>query len=168
VATVLAETIETIAVDEAAHFGFYLGLARLHLYYFPEESLRALVDALRNFVMPAATIVPNYDAFIRELYAADIFGPRKYGRDVARPALIALGISAIKELEDGLRYTRDTPAPDGSLRLAPTFPGCDLGVIESAVRGLFARISEYEQAVGLTDIDPTVFVPVSWENGGTL
>jgi acyl-[acyl-carrier-protein] desaturase len=165
---ILAEAIVTIAVDEAAHFGFYLALARLHLYYFPEETLRALVDVLRNFIMPAATIVPNYDAFIRELYAADIFGPRKYGRDVARPALIALGIRAIKELEDGLRHTRDTPALDGSLRPAQVFPGCDLGVIECAVRGLFARIGEYERAVGLADIDPTVFVPVSSENGGSL
>jgi hypothetical protein len=87
---------------------------------------------------------------------------------VARPALIALGISAIKEIEDSLRHTRDTPAPDGSLRPAPTFPGCDFGVIESAVKGLFARIGEYEQAVGLADIDPTVFVPIFWENGGSL
>jgi acyl-[acyl-carrier-protein] desaturase len=129
---VLAEAIETIAMDEAAHFSFYLGLARIHLYYFPEETLRALVDVLRNFVMPAATIVPNYDAFIRELYAADLFGPRKYGRDVARAGLAVLGIDALKEVEEGLRRTRETPAPDGSPRPAP-FPGCDFGVVESAV-----------------------------------
>jgi acyl-[acyl-carrier-protein] desaturase len=168
---VLAEVAETIAVDEAAHFGFYLGLARLHLYYFPEETLRALVDVLRHFVMPAAAIVPNYDAFVRELYAADLFGPRKYGRDVAKPALAALGIGALKDVEAGLLRTKDAPAMDGSLRPAPALDGCDFGAVESAVRGLFARIGEYEDQVGLSQVDPTVFVPHTWgrrpqTNGG--
>jgi acyl-[acyl-carrier-protein] desaturase len=159
---VLAEVAETIAVDEAAHFGFYLALARLHLYYFPEETLQALVDVLHYFVMPATTIVPNYDAFVKELYAAELFGPRKYARDVARPALAALGIEAIKEVEAGLRRTRDAPAPDGGMRPAPALAGCDYDVVESAVRGLFARIGEYEREVGLAEVDPTAFVPCPW------
>lgn len=160
---VLAEAVHTIAYDEAAHFGFYLGLARVHLYYFPEETLQALVEVLRSFVMPAAQIVPNYDAFIKELYAADLFGPRKYGRDIASPALRSLGIEAIKEIEEGLRRTKDSPSLDGKPRPAIAFAGCDFSVVESAVRGLFAQISKYEAEIGLSDIDPTIFIPHSWE-----
>lgn len=161
--SVLADAVETIALDEAAHFGFYLALARVHLYYFPEETLQAIVDVLRNFIMPAAQIVPNYDGFIKELYAADIFGPRKYGRDVAKPALQALGISAMKEIEAGLRHTKDSPALDGGPRSADALAGCNFSVIESAVKGLFARIGSYETEVGLSEIDPTKFIPHSWE-----
>jgi len=160
---VLATAIETVALDEAAHFGFYLALARVHLYYFPEETLQALVEVLRSFIMPAAQIIPNYDDFIKKLYAADIFGPRKYGRDIAIPALRALGISAIKEIEAGLRRTKDSPAMDGRPRPATVFEGCDFSIIESAVKGLFARINAYEAEIGLSEIDPTVFVPHSWE-----
>jgi acyl-[acyl-carrier-protein] desaturase len=168
---VLADVADTIAVDEAAHYAFYLGLSRLHLYYFPEETLQALVEVLRRFVMPAATIVPNYDAFVKELYAADLFGPRKYGREVAKPALAALGIEAIREVEAGLRRTKSAPAMDGSMRPAPAFASCKFGVVESAVRGLFARIGDFEREVGLAEVDPTTFVACAWAseagaNGG--
>jgi acyl-[acyl-carrier-protein] desaturase len=163
---VLADAIETMAVDEAAHFHFYLELARLHLYYFPEETLRALVDVLRGFVMPAARIVPNYDAFTHALYAADIFGPRKYGRDVAKRALSSLGIEAIKEVEAGLLQSRNAPTPEGNARSVPAHVGCDLGVVESAVKRLFDYVGAYEREVALVDVDPMEFVPVAWENGG--
>ncbi len=160
---VLAEAVETIARDEAAHFHFYLSLARLHLYYFPEETLYALVEVLRDFVMPAAPIVPNYDAFIKELYSANLFGPRKYGRDVVLPTLRALGIETIKEIEAGLQRTKDTPSIDGRKRPAAAFEGCDFSVLESAVKGLFARFTAYESQTGLSEVDPTQFMPYSWE-----
>ena len=163
---VLAEAAATIAADEAAHFDFYLALSRLHLYYFPEETLRALVDVLRGFIMPAAAIVPNYDAFVRELYSADLFSPRKYGRDVAKHALTLLGIDAIKEVEAGLLRTRATPDLDGELRPATAFPGCRFEVVESAVVRLFARIGCYEAEVGLAEVDLTEFLPISWDKGG--
>ena len=62
---VLAHAARTIASDEAAHYSFFLEGARLYLYYYPEETLRALVDVLRHFTMPASDIVYNYDDFIR-------------------------------------------------------------------------------------------------------
>lgn len=84
---ILAEACKKIAVDEAAHYEFFLEGARLFLYYYPEETLCALVDVLRNFTMPAARIVPNYDAFIKTLYEGGIFTPRSYAREVVPVAL---------------------------------------------------------------------------------
>jgi acyl-[acyl-carrier-protein] desaturase len=157
---VLAEAIAAIAVDEAAHYDFFLALARVHLYYFPEDALEALVNVLRNFVMPAADIVPNYDAFIKVLYESRLFGPAIYGREVAKPALAALGVESVKAAELSLVQARATPSLDGAARPA-AYAGCNFGVLESAVRGLFDRIHRYESEVGLADVQPTVFAAVA-------
>jgi acyl-[acyl-carrier-protein] desaturase len=158
---VLAKVISTIAVDEAAHYDFFLALARVQLYYFPQEALDALVKVLRNFVMPAAQIVPNYDAFIKVLYDSHLFSPGIYGREVAKPALSALGIESVKALEHGLAQTKMTPSVDGVTRPAP-FAGCNFSVLESAVRGLFDRVNRYESMIGLDRIQPTIFNAVKW------
>jgi acyl-[acyl-carrier-protein] desaturase len=162
---VLAQVALTIATDEAAHFDFFLGMTRLHLYYFPEETLGALVDVLRHFVMPASEIIPNYDGFITELYRAEIFGPAKYGREVAKPALAALGITTLKEIEAGIRRSRQAPQPDGSSLSPLGIEGCAFPVVETAVEALFTRIGRYEDEVGLSRISKTVFVPAPWSSG---
>ena len=38
----LAEVARTIAVDEAAHYNFFLEITRLFLYYYPARTLDAL------------------------------------------------------------------------------------------------------------------------------
>jgi acyl-[acyl-carrier-protein] desaturase len=156
---VIAKVASTIAIDEAAHYDFFLALARVHLYYFPQEALEALVKVLRNFVMPAAQIVPNYDTFIKILYESRLFGPSVYGREVAKPALSALGVESVKAVEHGLAQVRATPGLDGTPRSAP-FTGCNFAVLESTVRGLFDRVNRYESEVGLASIQPTAFSPV--------
>jgi acyl-[acyl-carrier-protein] desaturase len=106
---VLLRAATTIAADEAAHYDFFLEGARLYLYYYPEETLRALVDVLRHFVMPAAGLVPDYEGFITALYAGGVFGRRQYGEEVVRPALAQLGVSTIRAVEAGIRRTRRSP-----------------------------------------------------------
>jgi hypothetical protein len=87
----------------AHHAGTSLPVGfRTGIYYYPEETLRALVDVLRHFVMPAADLVPDYDGFIRELYASGVFGRRQYGEEVVRPALAQLGVSTIRAVETGI------------------------------------------------------------------
>ena len=156
---VLAKVVSAIAIDEAAHYDFFLECARLQLYYFPDEALRALVKVMKNFVMPAARLIPNYDAFITVLYEAQIFGPRIYGRDVAKPALTALGIETVRAVEAGILKSRETPDVGGVSRPDRSFTGCNLGIVESAVRNLFGRIERFENEVGLNDVSPTVFEP---------
>ena len=158
----LVDAISAIAIDEAAHFDFFLSVARLYHYYFPEASLKALVDVLRSFTMPAAKIIPNYEAFIKVLYVAQVFGPRMYGRDVAKPALAALGIDTIKAVEAGIQATRDVPDQQGAVQINPVFAGCAFSVVESAVHRLFDWIGRYEQQVGLSTVDCTTFVPYTW------
>ncbi len=158
---VLTKIATTIAFDEAAHYDFFLALARVHLYYFPQESMEAMVSVLRSFVMPAARIMPNYDAFINVLYESRLFGPTVYGREVAKPALAALGIESIKALEEGLLQTKSSFSIEG-VDCPPPFACCDFAVLESTVRNLFDRVGRYESDVGLNDVNPTVFLPNRW------
>lgn len=155
---VLAKAASAIAVDEAAHYDFFLALARIHLYYFPQDALGALVKVLRNFVMPAVHVVPNYDGFIKELYEARLFSPGIYGREVAKPALLALGVESVKAVEQGIAKTKATPCLNGDSRLAP-YDGCDFAVLESTVRSLFDRVNRYESETGLVQVCPTKFIP---------
>src|SRR5262249_23668969 len=88
---VLYRAATVIAADEAAHYGFFLEGARMYLYYFPDDTLEALSDVLRHFAMPAMDLVPDHDAFVKELYAGEVYGRRQFARDVVRPALGKLG-----------------------------------------------------------------------------
>ena len=75
------------AVGLVAHFDFFLEGARLLLYYFPEDTLEALADVLRGFMMPAHDLVPDYDKFVRTIYDGGVFDRRKHSRDVVQVAL---------------------------------------------------------------------------------
>jgi acyl-[acyl-carrier-protein] desaturase len=162
---VLARAAATIAADEAAHYDFFLEGTRMYLYYFPEETLAALVDVLRRFAMPAMDIIPNYDAFVSVLYDAGIYGKRQFARDVVRPALAHLGIANVRRIEAGIQRSRQAPAEDG--RAPEPSVGCpqdgvNFPVLESTIRHLFARIGSYETSTGLDRVDPTRLVLNSW------
>jgi acyl-[acyl-carrier-protein] desaturase len=156
---VLVAACRAIAMDEAAHYEFFLEGARLFLYYYPEETLTALVDVLRNFTMPASRIVPDYDTFIRTLYEGAIFGPGMYAREVVPVALASLGIDSIRGVERGIKHTRLVPDVEGEMRDTAIFRvtdgvdvvggGVDLSIVEAAVSRLFDRIDRYEREVGL-------------------
>jgi acyl-[acyl-carrier-protein] desaturase len=150
----------TIAGDEAAHYGFFLEGARMYLYYFPEETLEALADVLRHFAMPAMGLIPDYAAFVRELYDAEVYGDRHYALDVVRPALRKLGIANLRQAEAGLRRSRRAPNGGGAAPFSGE--GVDFPVLESALRQLFQRIGRYEAETGLATVDPTPFVRYRW------
>jgi acyl-[acyl-carrier-protein] desaturase len=52
---VLARVAQVIAIDEAAHFNFFLETARLYLYYYPAQALEALHDVINILPCPPAT-----------------------------------------------------------------------------------------------------------------
>jgi acyl-[acyl-carrier-protein] desaturase len=92
---VLAQACKIIAIDEAAHYNFFLEGARLYLYYFPEVAIQAMADVLRHFSMPARNIIPNYEAFGELLHRTSIFGLRQHARDVVKIALENLGAESL-------------------------------------------------------------------------
>lgn len=156
---VLAHAAQVIAVDEAAHYNFFLEGARLYLYYYPTKALEAMVDVIRHFSMPAGDIIPNFARFTETVHRVGIYGPREHAKDVVQHALDNLGVAGRKALETGIKRGRMVPDENGNLRDSAIFDGLDFPTISEKVRLLFGRIKKHEDVAGFSDIDPTVFVP---------
>ena len=155
----LVKVAQTIAIDEAAHYNFFLEIARLYLYYFPAQTLDALVDTIKHFAMPALHLLPDGDKFMETMYRGGIYGGREYVTDVLKIALKHLGVNDRRALERGIKRSRQAPGPDGEMRETTFFDGFEYDVVETSVKRLYDRLNEYEEEVGLADIIPTQFVP---------
>lgn len=155
---ILAQAAQTIAIDEAAHYNFFLEGARLYLYYYPAQALEAMHDVIRHFAMPAGNLIPNYAEFAEIVHRAAIYGPREHARDVVQHALENLGMAGRKALEAGIRKGRLVPDENGNLRETAIFDGLDFPSISQKVQQIFGRIRKHEEATGLWQIDPTRFV----------
>lgn len=156
---VLAHACRTIAIDEAAHYNFFLEGARVMMYYFPEDSLDAMVDVLRHFAMPAGQLIPNYEKFSELLHKTTIFGPRQHITDVVRIALKQLGAESLKKVEEGIRRSREVPNLLGGISRTSIFESIDFHFVEDKVKRLFGRVNEYEEGIGLDQVAPTIFAP---------
>jgi acyl-[acyl-carrier-protein] desaturase len=148
-----------IAIDEAAHYNFFLEGARLFLYYYPAQAIEAMHDVIKYFSMPAGGIIPDYDEFSTIVHKAGIYGPREHAKDVIQVALNNLGMASKKMLEEGIRKTRLVPDVDGNLRETAIFPGLDFSHIEDAVRRMFDRTGKFEAEIGFDEVDPLEFKP---------
>jgi acyl-[acyl-carrier-protein] desaturase len=156
---VLAHASQIIAIDEAAHYNFFMEGARLFLYYYPAQALEAMQDVIQFFSMPAGNLIPDYDKFAEVVAAASVYGPREHLRDVVDIALKNLGIEGRKKLRKGIEKYRQVPDADGNLRNTSIFDLLDYDGVEQKVQKVFGRIEKYERKVGLDKIFPTVFVP---------
>jgi len=156
---VLAKVAQTIAVDEAAHYNFFLEGVRLFMYYYPQKTLEAIQDVISHFTMPAHDIVPDWDAFNYAVYKAGVYGPREYARDVVQVVFKNLGIESRKKLEEGIKRTRIVPTSAGeSEQQTAVWDTFDYGLIEGDVRRIHDKIGAHEREIGFDEIDPTHFV----------
>jgi acyl-[acyl-carrier-protein] desaturase len=160
---VLAHASRTIALDEAAHYHFFLEVTRLYLYYYPARTLNALVDVINHFTMPALdliSIMPDLADFEEATYRAGVYTPRQHVKDVLEVVFKHLGgIVNRRSLVAGLKRSRQVPDPDGNVRDTALFETFDYNSIEQAVSRIFGRIEKHEREMGLAKIDPTRFVP---------
>ncbi|MEO7717580.1 MAG: acyl-ACP desaturase [Capsulimonas sp.] len=156
---VLARACTTLAVDEAAHYAFFLEGARLFLYYFPEETLGAIHDVITHFAMPAQDIIPNWQVVSETIYRAGTYGPRIFQRDVIAPVLENLTVAGRKALDNGLKHARAIPDPNGNMRLTALWDTFDAGEAERNVLRLHDKITDFESSMGRAEIDPFPFQP---------
>lgn len=156
---VLASVAQVIAIDEAAHYNFFLEGARLYLYYYPTQSLEALHDVIQFFAMPAGDLIPGYDKFAETAVAARVYGPREYVRDVLDVALKNLGLEGRRALLKGIKRIRQVPTEDGRMRDTAILDTLDYKQIEGKVQQLFGRVIKYEEQTGHALITPFSFVP---------
>jgi acyl-[acyl-carrier-protein] desaturase len=156
---VLEHMSRVIAIDEAAHYNFFLQGAQLYLYYYPTKAIEAMYDVIKHFAMPAGHLIPEYDKFAEVVARVGIYGPREHSRDVIQHALNNLGIAGRKALENGIRRGRMVPDENGNMRETAIFEGLDFPSIADKVKRIFGRIKQHEDEVGFSDIDPTEFQP---------
>lgn len=156
---VLAHASQLIAIDEAAHYNFFMEGARLFLYYYPAQALEALQDVIQFFAMPAGHLIPDYDKFAEVVASSSVYGPREHLKDVVDVALKALGVEGRKRLRKGIAKYRQVPDGNGDLRGTAIFDLLDYEGVEKKVIRLFGRIEKYEQQVGFDKIYPTKFKP---------
>jgi len=154
---VLARACTLLAVDEAAHYAFFLEGARLCLYYQPEETLQAIQDVVAHFAMPAQDIIPNWPTVAENIYRAGVYGPRVFQRDVIGPVFDNLTVSGRKALENGLKRARAIPNDAGEMRLTALWDTFDTGEAERSVMRLHDKITDYEKSVGRDALDPLHF-----------
>ncbi len=155
---VLAQACRLIAIDEAAHYNFFLELSRLILYYFPEEGVAAMYDIVKHFMMPAHVIIPDYEEFTKILHKAGVFGLRQHSRDVVQVVLSQFGIEGVKALEAGIRRSRDIPDFQGDFRSGAYLDSMDYGLVEKKVTQLHARVTHFEESFGRHEFDQFEFV----------
>jgi len=156
---VLARACTVLAVDEAAHYAFFLEGARLSLYYKPEETLQAIQDVINHFAMPAQNIIPNWPEVAETIYRASVYGPKIFQRDVIAPVFDNLTLTGRKALENGLKRSREIPATDGLMRRTALWDAFDPGEAERSVLRLHEKIVTYEKSVGRDALDPIRFQP---------
>ncbi|CAN5196468.1 hypothetical protein BH11PAT4_BH11PAT4_8930 [soil metagenome] len=153
---VLSSACRFIATDEAAHYNFFLQLLKLHLYYFPAETVESIVKVIRHFTMPAGDIIPGYDHFSKVVSKAAVYGPRQHTKDVIRVVLDQLGIESVKDLEGGIKRLRVVPDMDGNFRETAIFEGL---AFDDGRPQLFGSIEKHEDSYGLPQAFRTTFVP---------
>ncbi len=164
---VLARACTLLAVDEAAHYAFFLEGARLYLYYQPEETLQAIQDVVTHFAMPAQDVIPNWDVVAENIYRAGVYGPRVFQRDVIAPVFDNLTVTGRKALENGLKRARAVPNGEGEMRLTALWDTFDTGEAERSVMRLHDKITDYEKSVGRDALDPLRFRPnPDWPKSG--
>ena len=156
---VLARACTMLAVDEAAHYAFFLEGARLYLYYQPEETLQAIHDVITHFAMPAQNIIPNWPVVAETIYRAGVYGPRIFQRDVIGPVFDNLTVAGKKALENGIKRTREIPNDEGTMRSTALWDVFDPGEAERSVMRLHDKIGAYEASVGRAVLDPFTFLP---------
>ena len=156
---VLENVCLTIATDEAAHYNFFLEVARLMIYYYPAQCAEALLEVIEHFAMPAGDIIPDFKRFEDTVARAGIFHPQIYVRDVLRPVLRNLGVHPARAIAHGVRRSSTEFDPNGNTCEAALFNLITYEQLEKSLMRLYGKIQKYEQEVGFADIDPTVFVP---------
>ena len=154
---VLARACTLLAVDEAAHYAFFLEGARLFLYYFPEETLQGIHDVISHFAMPAQNIIPNWPDIAETIYRTGVYGPKEFQRDVIGPVLENMTVAGRKALDNGLKRSKQIPDDQGVMRLTALWDVFDPGEAERSVMRMHDKIGTYETSIGRDAFDPIRF-----------
>lgn len=158
---VLAKVAKTISIDEAAHYGFFRDSLSVVMYYFPQETIEAMISVLEGFRMPAQDYIPkqDYSTFSEEVYKAGVYGPRQFSRDVVQKVFDYYGIQGKRQIVEGIKRTRIVPDEEGNPRETAIFSVFDPFGLERKVEGIVQGVKNYQKKVGIDSIRDLRHIP---------
>ena len=146
---VLARACTLLAVDEAAHYAFFLEGARLYLYYQPEETLQGYPRCHHAFRDARPEHHSELAAGRRDHLPRGRLRPARYSSATSsRPVFENMTVTGRKALENGLKRSREIPNDEGVMRLTALWDAFDPGEAERSVMRLHDKIIDYEKSVG--------------------
>lgn len=110
----ISEALLKIRLDEIAHHGIYLKIAKIHLAYRPEESWQSIREIFDGFKMPSLRKLAQASRFIRSLTETSFYNTEVDMRLSRIPTLRALGFEDRKDLDRAIQEA-ESKIPSDSL-----------------------------------------------------
>ncbi len=88
----LSKLLTLVAIDERAHYDFYVKILRLHLADDRAGTIEQLKRVLNGFAMPATHLLADSRRRIAAVKSLNIFNEDLFYAEVYQPILLALGI----------------------------------------------------------------------------
>lgn len=160
--------LEYIKRDEAAHFKFFKEVLEVVMYYFPEESLEAILYVTNpaNFVMPSAGSIPeaDYTKFNRVSLVNDVLNRNILATEVFDIVIKSMGMKEVQKWAEALQSGRTVTDADGTVQETALFTGADLQAqfnMSIIAERLNKKIGDMRAMYGGAGIDPDQHAPWS-------
>jgi hypothetical protein len=105
-----------IKKDEAAHFKFFSEILEIVMYYFPTQTMEAILHVTNpdNFVMPSAGSIPkeDYSRFNRLMLANGVLDRPILAKEVFDVVLKLMNVEEREAWVKALQIARQVPDPD--------------------------------------------------------
>ena len=153
---VLAKVAQTIAVDEAAHYNFFLEGVRMYLYYYPaahpgshQERDRPVLDARRH---PDPRLASSSR---KRCTTPASTAPATSTATWCRSPSATWASRAARRSKKASSKTREVPDFEGQqLQTTAIWDTFDYGMVEGDVKRLHVKIQEYEKEIGFDGTTP--------------
>ncbi len=103
----LSTALSLIARDESSHYQFFQDGVKLYMKMDRDGTLEDIAKVLKDFRMPAQSLIPNWEHRGQTIIGEKIFSDRIFYKDIMRPILSVLGTS--REEIQAVAKTSDTP-----------------------------------------------------------
>ena len=95
-------------MDEGAHEANFTNITRIHMKYFPDKTLDALLKVSTHYRMPVVQL-PNGDEFVKCILAAGLGNPKDVINEIMNPSVQRMGLQDRGSLRRAVRNFRSLP-----------------------------------------------------------
>ena len=95
-------------IDEGAHEANFANIVRIHMKYFPDAALEALMQVSSHYRMPVVQL-PNADEFVRCVLAAGMGSAKDVISEIMNPSIQRMGLTDRLSLRKAVKNFRNLP-----------------------------------------------------------